>query len=210
MNIIGQKFNRLTVLELHHKVQKFKKSGHKSGFKEYYLCQCECGKYSIVEKYSITSGKIKSCGCLIKDTAYRHFSIHNLTNHRLYNTWVHLKGRCYNCSNKYYKDYGARGIKVCNEWKNDFKAFYDWAISNGYADNLTIDRIDNNGNYEPSNCRFITLKKQQNNKRNNFNITIYNRTQTLSEWCEEKNLNYDKIQARISRGWTIEEAMTTP
>lgn len=209
-DIIGQKFNRLTVVDLHHKVQKFKTNGHKSGYSEFYLCNCECGNQTIVEKWQLTSGKTKSCGCLKVDTCRKHFSIHNLTHHPLYNIWIKVKERCYKSTCKAFPNYGGRGIEMCKEWKNDFISFYNWAINNGYAQNLTLDRIDVNGNYEPLNCRFVTLKKQQNNKRNNFNITIYNRTQTLSEWCEEKGLNYSKINYRINNGWTIEEAFTTP
>lgn len=209
-DIIGLKFNRLTVLELHHKVQKFKKNGSRGGYIEYYLCKCDCGKETIIEKWHITSGRTKSCGCIQKESTSNLFSTHHLSKHQLYNTWCKMKERCYKPICKAYPNYGGRGIKVCDEWKNNFQNFYDWALSNGYKEDLTLDRIDVNGNYEPLNCRWISQKQQCNNKRTNFYITIYNRTQTLKEWCEEKDLNYSAVQARISRGWTIEDAMTIP
>ena len=208
IDIIGKKFNRLTVLEFHHKVQRYKKNGHKGGFREFYLCRCDCGNKTVVEKHQLITYATKSCGCLVKEHAKINFSKHNLTNHRLYNTWAHIKGRCFNPNNNSYDNYGGRGITMCDEWKKDFMNFYDWAITNGYKDDLTIDRIDVNGNYEPDNCRWVDMKVQANNKRNNFLVTIYNRTQTLSEWCDEKNLNYDKIQTRLNLGWTLEDAMT--
>lgn len=207
-DIIGQKFHRLTVLELHHIVQRFNKLGHKKGSTEYYLCKCDCGNTIITDKSALTTGHTKSCGCLITEKAKNNFTKHNLSNSRLYNTWCHIKGRCYNPKDKAYPNYGGRGIKMCFEWETDFYSFYTWALQNDYKEDLTLDRIDVNGNYEPSNCRWVTLKKQQHNKRNNFYVTIYNRTQTLSEWCEEKGLSYSKIQARIAKGWTIEDAFT--
>ena len=121
-----------------------------------------------------------------------------------------MKSRCYNPKEEHYYRYGGRGITVCNEWlgENGFMNFVKWAKENGYKEGLSLDRIDNDGNYEPSNCRWVSYKVQNNNKRNNFLVTIYNRTQTLSEWCDEKNLNYSKIQSRLKRGWLLEDAMT--
>lgn len=201
-------FGRLKVIKFDHSTPRYYPNGSISGHRHYWLCKCICGNYKVVEHYALTKGTTKSCGCLKKEQAKTNFSKHNLTNHRLYNIYAHIKQRCYKKECKAYKDYGARGIKMCQEWENDFLNFYNWALNNGYKENLTIDRIDNNGNYEPKNCRWVTLKKQQNNKRNNFLITIYNRTQTLSEWCEEKELDYKKIQSRLSRGWLLEDAMT--
>lgn len=207
-NIINKKFGRLTVVSLAYKVQRYKTNGQRGGYREFYNCLCDCGNTCVVEKWQLIKGCTKSCGCYKREFAQSSFSTHNLTNHRLYNTWCHMKGRCYNSDNKAYSNYGGRGITVCDEWKNDFQAFYNWAMANGYKEDLTLDRIDVNGNYEPDNCRFTTMKVQQNNKQNHFYITIYNRTQTLAEWCEEKKLDYNKIMARIQSGWTIEDAFT--
>ena len=118
---------------------------------------------------------------------------------RIYETWQDMKRRCYNKQNVRYNRYGGRGIKVCEEWLNNFQSFYDWAISNGYSDDLTIDRIDNDGNYEPSNCRWSTVKEQCNNRSSNINITIGNATKSLMSWCEIFNVDYKKVHSRYQR-----------
>lgn len=118
-----------------------------------------------------------------------------------------MKDRCHNKHSKEYHNYGERGIAVCDEWRNNFQAFYNWVISNGYKEGLQIDRIDVNGNYEPSNCRWSTPKKNSNNKRNNRYITIGNRTHTLSEWCNILGLKYSTVSVRLFRGWTVIKAL---
>ena len=120
-------------------------------------------------------------------------------------------GRCYIKSFKGYGNYGGRGITVCEEWRNSFEAFYDWAMSNGYADNLTIDRKDNNGNYCSENCRWITNKEQQNNKRNNRLITYKGKTQTMQQWADELGIDSRMIYNRIEcLHWSVEKALSTP
>ena len=131
-------------------------------------------------------------------------------NTRLYRIWANIKTRCYNSNTSVYKYYGARGIVVCEEWKNDFKKFYDWAMNNGYSDELTIDRIDNNGNYEPSNCRWVSIKTQCVNRRSNHIVTIGNETKTLSQWCDFYEINYQTVQDRLRRGWNCEKALKEP
>jgi hypothetical protein len=116
-----------------------------------------------------------------------------------------MKSRCYTEGNIEYKRYGGRGIKVCDEWKNSFITFYEWAMKNGYSDNLSIDRIDYNGNYEPDNCRWATPIQQSNNRRNNILITREGRTQTLAQWCREYDLPYSRVLARRNRGWKDED-----
>lgn len=142
---------------------------------------------------------------------------------RLENTFQAMKNRCYNPNNPAYKNYGGRGIKICDEWNNrevarniqrnntkGFLAFKKWALENGYADNLTIDRIDVNGDYSPENCRWVSRKIQNNNRRNNHYITYNGKTQSLADWCRELCLNYHKIRSRINKyGWSIEEAFST-
>lgn len=119
-----------------------------------------------------------------------------------------MKARCYCKSATSYMNYHMFGITVCNEWRNNFQAFYDWAMDNGYADNLSIDRINNDGNYEPNNCRWSTRKEQANNRCNNKSITINNKTQTLKQWAEEQDLNYDTVYRRIYvYGWSPEKAI---
>ena len=119
-----------------------------------------------------------------------------------------MKCRCYRNKETAYKYYGDRGIIVCDEWLNDFQAFYDWAMANGYDDTLTIDRIDVNGNYEPSNCRWVSRKVQMNNTRRNHLITYNGKTQTIAQWAEELNIKQNTLLYRIRRGWSIEKALT--
>ena len=121
-----------------------------------------------------------------------------------------MKTRCYNPSSNKYHAYGARGIKVCDEWKNSFKKFKEWALSNGYGDNLTIDRINNDGNYEPSNCRWVTNKQNTNNTRKNRVITYNGETHTMSEWCEILRVKLGTLSARIYRGWSLEDVKKKP
>lgn len=127
---------------------------------------------------------------------------------RIYNIWGLMKNRCYCPTSNNYKNYGGRGIKICDEWKNNFIAFKDWAYANGYNEKLTIDRIDNNGNYEPSNCRWITNLEQQFNKRNNHLITYNGKTQTLSQWAKELEISREVIEQRLKRKLPIEKVLT--
>ena len=184
---IGDKYNRLVVLEeLPHK----QGGGHHKKF----LCVCECGNLTIVQANHLLSGEVKSCGCLkIK---------HNKSNDKLYDCWTNIKQRCYNKNNKNYKYYGGRGIKMCQEWKDNYILFENWAIDNGYNADLTIDRIDNNGNYCPSNCRWITIKDQQLNRRNNRMVEWENQRMTLKELSDlldiPYRLLYDRCRAKKS------------
>lgn len=205
-DLTNKKFNMLKVIS---KVENNKQNNSK------WLCQCDCGNMIEVLGIHLRSGHTKSCGCLRKTICknINHKKKHGLINIRLYKIWNGIKNRT-NPNSKFkntsYKNYSGRNIKMCDEWKNNFIAFYNWAISNGYKDNLTIDRIDNNGDYEPSNCRWITIKQQQNNKRNNRRITFNNETYTISEWNDILNYPYGLIKTRLHRGWSIERAMTTP
>ena len=203
INIIGQKFGRLIVIEqsnnLHNRIA--------------WLCKCNCGNYKVVTSSDLKKNKVKSCGCLRKETTSKTSlknSTHHLSNSRLYKVWKSMKQRCYNKNNTPYKKYGGRGIKVCNEWKNDFISFYNWAMRNGYDESKTtkeqsIDRIDVNGNYEPNNCRLTTMKKQQNNRSNNRYIYYKNKKYTISELSSKLNINYATLLWRINNNWKEEE-----
>lgn len=135
---------------------------------------------------------------------------HGLCHSRLYSIWKSIKRRCYAPHASNYRWYGARGIEMCDEWKNDFQAFYDWSMANGYADNLTIERKDLEGNYCPENCTWFTVKQQANNRHNNTRITAFGKTQTLQQWADETGIDYRNISRRIKRGWSVERALTEP
>lgn len=131
-------------------------------------------------------------------------------NNRVYNIWYNMKRRCYNKNSKDYKNYGAKGINVCAEWLNDFLSFYNWALSNGYKETLTLDRIDNYGNYCPENCRWVTMKQQHRNYSQNRNYTINGEKKCLTEWCEIYNINYTTVICRLQKGMSINEALQKP
>lgn len=174
-----------------------------------WICCCRCGNIKTVLGKFLTSGRVKSCGCYNIEKAKQQFFRHGYSHTNLHNKWLKMKERCYNKNTKCYKNYGGRGIKVCNEWLNDFTEFYNWSINNGYKEGLTIDRIDVNKNYEPSNCRFVTQKEQQNNRRNNVYITYKDETKTLSQWADYYDIPYKVLWKRIKLGWKFEKAIST-
>lgn len=177
-----------------------------------WLCKCDCGNESIVYYSNLIRGTTKSCGCIFNERN----EMHGMKNTRLYRVWANIKARCYYEKCIDYKDYGARGIVMCDEWKNSFLAFHDWAYANGYDENApkwqcTIERIDVNGNYEPSNCKWATIKEQANNKTNNVYITYKGETKTLPIWAEELDLPYKTLYSRLKyRKWSVEEAFERP
>ena len=199
-DLTGLKFNSLTVIGLDH-VSKYHQC--------VWLCKCDCGNQTTVQSWNLTSGRKKSCGCLAKmkyaETIRKRCTKHGLNGHPLYHTWKNIRQRCGNPSNNSYGNYGGRGIHLCDEW-NDFPTFYDWAIANGWESGLSIERIDNNGDYCPENCRFATLKEQSRNRRKTVFLTYDGVKKPLSEWCEMLGLNMKTCYGRMhDYGWTDPE-----
>lgn len=197
-DLSGQRFGRLTVIK---RAENSKDGGAR------WLCKCDCGNEIIVKAGSLKSGNTQSCGCFEREQTVIRNTKHNKCGTRIYQVWRDMKNRCYRPKTQSYKSHGARGITVCDEWLHDFQVFYDWAMANGYADNLTIDRIDVNGNYEPSNCRWATPKEQANNTRRNRFITYNGKKQTLQQWADEIGIKRQTIEKRLERGWGVENAL---
>jgi len=185
----GKRFGRLTVI-------KRVRLGDSKGR---WLCRCDCGNEKIILTDSLTRGAAKSCGCYRREVTSRTFKKHGSSNDRLYAIWLGIKDRCNNPNNLSYKNYGARGISVCKEWEF-FSAFGEWAISNGYSDNLTIERVDCFGNYEPSNCTWIEKKFQSRNTRMTTQYTINGMKKPLIEWCEMFSVPLNRAHHRIYSG----------
>lgn len=141
---------------------------------------------------------------------YIGFDISVPSHHRLYNIWFDMKRRCYQKQNKRWSRYGGRGIKVCKEWLDSFQAFFDWAIANGYEDSLTIDRIDHDKDYSPSNCRWSGYYEQANNRSNNHIITYHGESKTMMEWSRILGMNYSTLRQRIRSGWSVDDAFEKP
>lgn len=190
INITGKKFNLLTAIRLDHK----EGSGRK--IKHFWLFKCDCGKEKVLPKSPVVRGVIRSCGCLHKKRVQKH----GLSQTDLYHSiWVGIKQRCYNNNSKDFQRYGGSGINMCEEWKNDFESFYNWAMNNGYKKGLTIDRIDNSKGYSPENCRWVTPKEQANNKRTCVYVTYKGETKTVSEFCRKFGLKTSTVYNRIKR-----------
>lgn len=198
IDLTGQKFGRLTVIE-RAETKTLPSGQHKTQW----LCECDCPEHRhiVVMGTHLKNGHTQSCGCFKQEvsTNNKTATTHGMAYSRLYYIWNGMKRR----------KYGDRRIPVCDEWQT-FEPFCEWSLSNGYADNLTIDRIDGTKGYSPDNCRWATRKIQQNNRRNNHLITYNGETHTTAEWAEIKNINYKTLMTRLWRGWSNERALNTP
>ena len=187
IDMIGMKCGNWTVVE---------RAPNAGKCQTMWLCECACGKRKIVNAYDLRTGHSKSCGCLKNVT---HGDARYNENARLYSIWQGIKRRCTNESSNSYKNYGARGINMCSEWSADYKLFRSWALSHGYSDELSIDRIDVNGNYSPENCRWSTFIEQQNNKRTCHYIEVNGETHTIREWSRLTGVSENTIYKRIRK-----------
>lgn len=198
VDLTGRRFGRLVVIERY---------GYK-GKAITWRCKCDCGGEKIVVGYSLRSGNTQSCGCIHREQLVERNTTHGICGQRLYNIWGLMVQRCYNSKTPNYHCYGGKGVGMCDEWRYDFKSFYNWAIAHGYKDNLTIDRTDNSKGYSPDNCRWITMKEQANNRSTNRWIEFNGERHTLSEWSDILCINADTLASRIRRGWSIEKTLT--
>lgn len=192
----GDKFNDVTIIQEVERAQ----NGDRR-----FLCKCFCGNSFETRLKHLRTGGVKSCGCLRPKgkTSTRK-------RERLYEVWNTMKSRCYNPNFIEYPRYGGKGISVCDEWKCDYKSFRKWAYENGYDENAprgkcTIDRIDSNGNYEPSNCRWVDFKIQSNNTKRNHLVTYNGETHTIQEWSEITGISYYVLRSRVSKGKPLQE-----
>jgi hypothetical protein len=204
------KFNRLTVQRTW-----VEKKGNQNATRGEFLC--DCGNTVTAWLTVVKQGHTKSCGCFrdekARETVIRRNTTHGMSKHSLYSTYQGMLNRCYRPSFKQYDDYRGRGIEVCDDWRNSFEAFADWALDNGWEKGLTLDRKENEKGYSPANCRWVTHETQANNKRNNRRMTAFNETKTLSEWSRDTRclVAYQTLYDRINKlEWDLEAALTTP
>lgn len=196
-DLTGMRFGKLQVIE---------KTDIRKNRKIVWKCLCDCGNTAYVPSSDMLSGNTKSCGCG-KNEGHPKYGSASITQSRLYHIWIGIKDRCGNENNSSFRYYGGRGISVCEEWKHDFATFRDWALSNGYDDKLTIERVDNNGNYCPENCTFATMKQQSNNRRNGAYLSYGGKTHTIAEWSDILGINQQKFRVRLWKGMPFEKAI---
>lgn len=179
----------------------------------YWVCKCDCGNTTEVLPQHLNRGLIRSCGCLRKDVSSKKNKKHGMSKTRIYKEWKGIKERCLNKNNHAYKNYGGRGITICDEWlgENGFEYFCDWAMQNGYQDNLTIERKDVNGNYCPENCCWIPIGDQALNTRANVYLEYNGESKPIAQWAKEYGINYQVFHNRVRNlGWNMERALHEP
>lgn len=203
-DMTGQRFERLTAVSVSKRV----------GKRLFWLCQCDCGNTKEVSSAHLRSGNVRSCGCLAGERTRERSTKHGQSgsgNRKLrsleYKTWAAMKSRCYYPKNISYRNYGGRGIKVCDRWRDSFEAFLE-DMGKRPSTRHTLDRIDSNGHYEPSNCRWATYTEQLRNRKTVKLLTFNGATKCIPEWADELGISASKIRARLKRGWTVENALT--
>jgi len=200
---IGDKFSRLTVIG---------NPRYKSGSNHRYIpCRCDCGNEIVTQLSQLRSKHTNSCGCYKREQTSKANSTHAESQTRLYGIWCKMKDRTSTPTNPSFPNWGGRGIILCQEWK-EYVPFRNWALANGYHESLQIDRIDNDSNYSPDNCHWITQAAQQRNTRRNHLLTAFNETKCMSAWIEDPrcSVSYSALKSRIRKGWDTELAITMP
>ena len=199
-DLTGRRFGRLTVVE---------RAPDDDHGNILWYCKCDCGGEKRTRSNALTSGKATSCGCVQKRRAAEAHTRHGCHGSRLYNIWSNMKGRCNTKSCSFYERYGGRGITVCDEWRDSFEAFRDWALANGYRDDLSIDRIDNDGPYSPGNCRWSTEEVQSRNRSTTAVITVDGIARSRTEWAEMLGIKPEALRSAIRRGHDPETYIKT-
>lgn len=202
-DLAGKKFGRLTAIEI---------AGTSKQHVAVWRCICDCGNEKLVERYCLTQGRVRSCGCLPRELnkTGNNRRVHGMCGTRIYRIWKQMKTRCSNPNTDDWKDYGGRGITVCEEWQDNFQAFYEWAMANGYQDDLTIDRIDYDKGYSPDNCKWADITTQANNRHTNHLITINGTTKTCMEWIKDTGISKSTFYQRLRKGISGEALITPP
>lgn len=196
-DLSGKKFDRLLVIE----------RAPNDGRRTMWKCKCDCGNYINVRAENLKSGNTRSCGCIASELHSRRLYKHGFSDTRLAHIFNQMKYRCYNPNCYEYNIYGGRGIKICDEWLNNPATFYQWAVTNGYQEDLSIDRIDTNLGYSPKNCRWVDSYVQANNTRKNIYYDYHGERHTLKEWSRIIGINYSTLYNRVRiKNWGIEEA----
>lgn len=194
-DLTGRKFGRLLVK---------RDVGRTNNGRVTWGCLCECGTLKVVQVDSLLAGKTTSCGCFRRELSSKLRTTHGMSDSRLYHIYAKMRHRCFNPKDQNYDRYGGRGITICDEWRDNPKSFLDWALANGYKDSLTIDRINNDGNYEPNNCRWADMKEQSSNTRRNL---IY-KGETAADASRRLGGHENLVNKRIMLGWSLKEAFT--
>lgn len=193
----GKRFGMLEVISF---------SGIKDG-RAWWLCNCDCGNTKMMAGSELSRGRCKSCGCL-RAIENKSRAKHGMADTKIYSVYRSMMKRCYLKSSQQYNNYGGRGISVCDEWRFGFENFYDWVQTSGYQEGLSIDRINNNGDYCPENCRWATVQEQGNNRRTNVPVTIRGETHNMYEWAKMSGVSIQTIHYRLNRGLSEDELIT--
>jgi hypothetical protein len=196
INLVGQKFGRLIVLG---------KATSTNNKNSSWRCKCICGNEVIVTRPNLIQNHTKSCGCLNKDIVKTRCTTHGKTNSIVYKKWTDMKTRCTNSNTKGFKNYGGRGIVVCERWTK-FENFLE--DMGDPPENMTLERIDNEKGYSPENCKWATATEQANNKRNNIKIEFNGKTKSLRQWADEIGIPKSAISQRLLRGWSVRHVLT--
>lgn len=198
---VGEQYGRLTIIEL---------GLYISGNRRAVRCRCACGNETVVNVSRLVRGVIQSCGCLQKESVIKKNTKHNLSHTRLYSIWQGIIKRCYSNKYKWFCNYGGRGIIMCDTWRNDFMSFYTWAITHGYADDLTIERVDVNGNYCSENCTWIPRKQQPLNQRERINARFGGQRLNIATLARQHGVQPGLVYGRLHLGWSLLDALQIP